>query len=443
MNNKDSTTEQLNKLIEFRQNVYEHLTDYGDAQFELIDGLLSDSRVNSFVELTLSPVFQRGWGSAYAAIEKGSLDEVGLQAQYCQLLPDGQTRVYALDTTVWSHPSARTLSELMYEYSPIKGIPKHRVVKSHSYSLLSWSAQRGSSWALPVQVQRVKAGQTAIEVGGEQVKGHCRMCQVHGLSGQTVITVDGKYGTHRFLGPLRDEPCLVVARLRRDRVLYGPPPPYAGFGRPRQHGQRFVFKEAETWPEPDEVHVFRDERWGQVRLRGWHHLHAKQDAATPFTAIYAEVRCERQHPPAPIWLAFLNHNQAQQSIKQAWLWFDHRWSIEPSIRFRKQRLHWLLPCFLQSERCDQWSQLVDVAYWQLFLARDLVRQHPLPWQKHLAQLSPGRILQNFALLFAQIGSPTRPVQPRGKSPGWPTGKPRTRPKRYQPIIRNPKHAQMA
>ena len=115
----------------------------------------------------------------------------------------------------------------------------------------------------------------------------------------TVITADGKYGSHRFLGPLRDEACVVVVRLRRDRVLYGPPPPYAGLGRPCVHGERFAFKEPETWPEPDEEEIFVDERWGQVRLRGWHHLHAKQDADTPFTAIYAEVRLERERRPKP------------------------------------------------------------------------------------------------------------------------------------------------
>ena len=46
---KQSTTEQINNLIEFRQAIYENgLTDYRDAQFELIDALLVNQRANSF-----------------------------------------------------------------------------------------------------------------------------------------------------------------------------------------------------------------------------------------------------------------------------------------------------------------------------------------------------------------------------------------------------------
>ena len=45
---KQSTTEQINNLIEFRQAIYENgLTDYRDAQFELIDALLANQRVNA------------------------------------------------------------------------------------------------------------------------------------------------------------------------------------------------------------------------------------------------------------------------------------------------------------------------------------------------------------------------------------------------------------
>lgn len=43
--------------------------------------------------------------------------------------------------------------------------------------------------------------------------------------------------------------------------------------------------------------------------------------------------------------------------------------------------YWTLPQFQDSDRCDRWTHLVDLAYWQLFLARPLVQNQPLPWQK--------------------------------------------------------------
>jgi hypothetical protein len=441
MKNQISTTEQLNNLIEFRQKIYQALSQYGDAQFELVDGLLSSPRINSFAEISLSPLFQRGWNSAYAAIENGQQQEAALSQHLCQYLAGNEIRVYAVDSTVWPHPSARTLAGLMYAYSPSKAKSKRSVVKGHIYSLLTWNPERGSSWALPLDSQRVMVGQTVIETGVIQVKAHCRLCQEQGISGLMVITVDGQYGTHRFLRPLRDENCLIVARLRRDRVLYGPPPTYQGLGRPRLHGDRFAFKEPDRWPEPDEQYDLTDERWGQVRLRGWYNLHPKQAADTPFTAIYAEVRLERDKRPTPIWLAFAG--ETQHSILDAWRWFDQRWPIEPSIRFRKQHLHWTRPAFQQAERCDRWTRLVDLTYWHLFLARHLVYDQPLPWQRPLVNLTPGRIRQSLGVLFALIGSPTRPVQPRGKSPGWPSAKPRTRPRRYKPFLRGKKSPKTA
>jgi len=40
---KRSTKEQINNLIEFRQAIYDNgLTDYRDAQFELLDALLAN-----------------------------------------------------------------------------------------------------------------------------------------------------------------------------------------------------------------------------------------------------------------------------------------------------------------------------------------------------------------------------------------------------------------
>jgi hypothetical protein len=54
------------------------------------------------------------------------------------------------------------------------------------------------------------------------------------------------------LGWVRDLPCLVVVRLRRDRVLYRAPGPYTGRGPPAQYGARFALMEPDTSGPPDE-----------------------------------------------------------------------------------------------------------------------------------------------------------------------------------------------
>ena len=440
MNQNLSTTEQLNNLIEFRQGVYEHgLTYYRDAQFEMVDALLSNRRVRSFVELTLSPLFRRGWSSGYAAVEDGQLSEEWLKRMFCQQVSTSGTHVFPIDTTVWPHPSARTLEGLVYEHSPTKVKGKHTAVKGHVYSLLGWAPERGSSWTLPIDSQRLRPEETAVELAVAQVKAFCqRRTFQRQEDGLDVIVADGKYGNHRFFGSLQNDPCALVARLRRDRVLYGPPPPYGGRGRPRKHGHRFAFKEPDTWPEPAEDITFVDERWGQVRLRTWPNLHAKQDADTSIHVILAEVRLERDKRPEPIWLGYQRADD--YPVRDVWSWFDHRWPIEPSIRFRKQNLHWTLPMLQLSERCDHWTRLVDLALWQLFLARQLVVDQPLPWQKPQTELTPGRVLQAMGPLFAVIGTPTQPVQTRGKSAGWPKKRKRKRPRRHKTVKRGRKRA---
>jgi hypothetical protein len=78
--------------------------------------------------------------------------------------------------------------------------------------------------------------------------------------------------------------------------------------------------------------------------------------------------------------------------------------------------------------------LVNVGQWQLFLARDEVKDNPLPWQPAQEQLTPERTLQGLGGLFQKIGTPAAAPQTRGKSPGWFSGRPRARPKRH-PVVK--------
>ena len=62
--------------------------------------------------------------------------------------------------------------------------------------------------------------------------------------------------------------------------------------------------------------------------------------------------------------------------------------------------------------------------WQLWLARSSVQEFCLPWQSPQKHLTPGRVAQSMFSLLLHIGTPTRAVKTRGKSPGWPKGKKR-------------------
>ena len=434
-----TTKEQLNKIIEFRQAIHRDcLTKYRDAQFDLMDSVLSNQRVSSYAELTLSPQFKRQWHSSYQGIKAGRQDKETIATLLHEQLPTTGIRVHALDTTIWPHPRARTLNGLVYEYNATLSKGQTVISKAHVYSGLCWIPQRKGSWALPLSMRRLPVSSTAVTMGVAQVKQFIRQRGAVSDDVLDIIASDGHYGTHLYLSAYKDVPQLgAVTRLRCDRVLWGPPPAYGGRGRPPVHGDRFAFKEAESWWEPDEQVAFTDAYHGQVKLQAWHDVHAKQDASTSFTVIRAQIHQERAQTKQPkaIWLAYIGPELA---IRKVWECFDHRWAIEPQFRFRKQQLHWTLPMFQLAQRCDRWSQLIDLVYWQLYLAKDIVADHPRPWQSSLDLLTPGRVLQGFSQLFTQINSPAPLPKRRGKSPGWVKGRQRTKRRKRKPAKRSHK-----
>ena len=71
--------------------------------------------------------------------------------------------------------------------------------------------------------------------------------------------------------------------------------------------------------------------------------------------------------------------------------------------------------------------------WELWLARPIGLDRPLPWQKKQAEMTPGRVCQAMSDIFAKIGTPTQMPKPRGNAPGWPKGRPRARRNRFEVV----------
>jgi hypothetical protein len=76
------------------------------------------------------------------------------------------------------------------------------------------------------------------------------------------------------------------------------------------------------------------------------------------------------------------------------------------------------------------------AYTQLRLARGVVSDRRLPWQRPLPahRLTPYRVRRGFPQLRCAVGSPTKSPKPCGRSPGRPQGS-RTGPARRYPAIK--------
>ena len=305
----------------------------------------------------------------------------------------------------WPRPRNRVLEDLQYVYQASSDVNGGNVTVGYPYSVLEWCAEPHTSWSLPLDVRRISGQQTAQDVGVEQIQALAEARQAC-LGALDIVAADGKYGNGRFLSRVSGLRVGIVARLCSDRVLYRPAEPTSGKrGCPPKYGERFGFKDEQTWGEPDEIQEFQDENYGNVRLKRWNGLRDKRAPNLTFDILRAETHLEKDKPPAAVWFAWLPplHPPAQIAITAQIIWtaYVNRWPIEPGMRFRKETLGWTLPRFQNAQTGDTWTQLVALAHWMLFLARPLVQDNPLPWQKAQTRLTPQRVRQSLWTMLRQ------------------------------------------
>ena len=113
----DSAAQPLDSLRAFRTSLYRCFERRADALFELADALLTTGAVPSPVHLSLATVHRRGWGSLYAALSHGQIEEGPLRellARYASASDAGCAPVYAVDVSVWSRCDAEASPERGY-----------------------------------------------------------------------------------------------------------------------------------------------------------------------------------------------------------------------------------------------------------------------------------------------------------------------------------------
>jgi hypothetical protein len=421
-------TEHFNKLTQFRQAAYQSLGTARDALFELSDAVLSTSAANSFAELSCSKHFRRRWSSAYEALQDGRPERQALMQLYCRNVNVGVRLILAGDHSAWPRPSAYTLRDRTVEHQPTP-VPGNRpITLGHGYSTLVWVPEERGSWALPLLHERISSQETPFSVASQQL----RSVQSQ-LPARAISVWDAEYGCAPFLLATADIPTDKVIRLRPNLSLAGSPGPYKGRGRYPVHGAKFKFKDPSTWCEPESCFEMEDPDLGRLQVKLWKDLHLRKAARCPMRIARLE-RLEKKGTrrfPKVIWVAWIGKEPPDPQTW--WQYYMRRYPVDHWYRFAKQRLYWTLPRFSSPEQGERWSDLMPLITWQLWLARPLGIDKPLPWQKNQTQLTPGRVCQGLDVIFAAIGTPAHMPKPRGKAPGWPKGRPRAHRKRFDVV----------
>ena len=138
----------------------------------------------------------------------------------------------------------------------------------------------------------------------------------------------------------------------------------------------------------------------------------------------------------PLWLVWVGEQFLE--LKDIWTQYARRTcgelcafvELTTGIVLQNKDYTLSLPNFSTPKQCERWSVLMPLMTWQLWLAKDLVEEHHLPWQSPRAKLTPGRVAQSVLALLIEIGSPATSPKTRGKSPGWKQGKKRNKKKTY-------------
>lgn len=443
----DQTADPCQRLRGFRRDFHGALTCWADAAFELTDAALcAPAPVSSVPTLSLEPAFRRSHGSLYKALALGEVDAEAMRDLLVAHRPTNWPPVFAVDASTWARCDAETSPQRGFYYSASKHSAGQPIVAGWSYQWVTQLDWANDSWTAPLDARRIPPTADAVDLTTAQVRDLVDRLDETGST--PVFVFDAGYDPIALTDTLSEVAANIVVRIRDDRVFYTDPEPRppSTRGRPRRHGHRRSCAEAASWPDPDQETTTTDERYGTVHASAWHQLHpqlgrrghwAEHDVAPIVRGTV--IRVDVEHLPKP----------TSRTKKTLWLWaagpgFDlevcwraylRRFDIEHTFRFVKNTLGWTTPSLRTPEQADRWTWLTIAAYTQLRLARGLVEDLRLPWerQRKPGRLTPARVRRGFRRLGPALGTPASPPKSQTPGPGRPTGTRRERRTRYPAI----------
>jgi Transposase DDE domain len=419
-------------LADFRSGFHACWTRWADAGFELCEAMLcAPGPVSSIPALSLEPVFRRSHGSLYKALTHGEIDAEAMRDLLATNRPPRWPLVFAVDESTWARCDAETSPERGSYYSASKHSAGQPIVAGWSYQWITQLDWANDSWTAPMDAVRLRPDTDTVTTTAAQITDLVARVDTAGETGHAPTFVfDAGYDPIALTHELADTPAVLVTRIRDDRVFYTAPEPTepGAIGRPRRHGQRRECTNPQTWPQPDYDSTTIDDRYGTVHVTAWHNLHPKlgrrghwKHFDAPPIVSGTVIRVDVQHLPKPtsrtkktLWLWVAGGAGEEPDIEVCWRAYLRRFDIEHTFRFVKNTLGWTTPSVRTPEQADTWTWLIIAAYTQLRLARDLVEDHRLPWERHAkpGKLTPARVRRAFRRTAPTLGTPARPPKPQ-------------------------------
>jgi hypothetical protein len=414
-----------NILADFRRKVYACFERAGDTLMNLVDALLTETPARSLAELSLSPFFERRWPSLYEALQDAKIDRNALQklfAEYAPLPKERQRRVLGGDASSILRIESKTAQDRTYVHASNLPTGTKPVRPGWQFSELAILPAERSSFVYLVDNRRIQSTATQGQVMAEQLQE-----AVKRFVDRFLFMGDGYYGSHTFRTQTAQVECDVFVRCAKNRVFYRDPPAQAGKpgpGHPTWHGTPFKLADPSTHGTPDQQWEGTDAKGHRVEVRCWHNLHFKQ-AHTHKVSLLQVIRhgaADTKRDPKVSWFLFWGQDMPELADIPAL--YARRYNLEHGYRTAKQDLLWETPRLRTPEQFEHWTDVVSIVRNLLFLARDLVEAQRQPWESKHRSRTPEQVRRAMGRIIAELGTPARSCQPRGYSPGWPSGRPR-------------------
>ncbi len=241
--------------------------------------------------------------------------------------------------------------------------------------------------------------------------------------------------TAYFTLPIREMTSTVdnlvsIARLRSNRTVYTPSTEtgkkkYAEkmkLNQPVTHTQPDQIVEIETSTSKNRLTKVVIKLWCDQLLRGSNEFKGYDHPFNLYQICVFDAKTNKKLFKRPMWLAVSGSRRNELSGPIVYASYKQRYDIEHFFRFGKQKL--LIGSFQTPDVTheENWWQIAQLAYTQLYLSRDICQLIPRPWERYLpefkgnaensivSQASPSLTQRSFSKILDEIGTPAHEVR---------------------------------
>lgn len=444
------------------------------ALLNLVFALCSYQAAQSVVELSLSPIYRYEHTSIYKVIERLAKDSrmytecqsaiLQLCLRYLCLASNKRIRLQT-DVTPLLKPHSPSLADRQYvkvSNSVIKG--NKPISIGYPLSCIHWSAEY--KWSLPLVRSRVSSEQTASSLAVEQLESLLEVLEEQ-LDLELIInTADSAYTQASYLCPLYEKENLVnITRFRYGTKVYtaatGDNPTGAKkvydkefhlrdatrtiTGKAAKTGKAYEKEQISIFDLPHSEKQFLDTqttkgkalhielyRWNGLKMRSKNGHNMKHKAFDLLGVKVFDATSKKLVFKRTMFVCIFGKKRAKVTTREAYWDYRHRYDIEPSFRFNKQKL------FLDSyggesvQHIDNFLLVNQLANWLLYLAADEVQFVPRKWEKKsqkTTRLSIAKTRRSTESLFLTFDE--TPFLPQSTNKG--KGRIKTKTKKYKVV----------